>query len=99
MSRVPSANGLPERIAGVRQRLALSQGRFAASIGVTRNAVIRDEGERNRPRADTLDRIAKAGGRLGRLAAARRREPGRRAQRVGRRNAVAARRLARAQPA
>jgi transcriptional regulator with XRE-family HTH domain len=50
------------RIALVRQRLDLSQDAFAARIGVTRNMVIRYERQGQRPRAETLDRIASAGG-------------------------------------
>jgi transcriptional regulator with XRE-family HTH domain len=46
----------------VRQKLGLSQGRFAVRIGVTRNIVLRYEGGNGRPRADTLERIAQLGG-------------------------------------
>jgi transcriptional regulator with XRE-family HTH domain len=46
----------------VRQKLGLSQRPFGARIGVSRNAVIRYEGGRNCPRAETLDRMAKLGG-------------------------------------
>jgi transcriptional regulator with XRE-family HTH domain len=55
-------NGLPERIATVRQRLGLSQRRFAVRIGVSRNIVLRYEGGHGRPRTDTLERIAQLGG-------------------------------------
>jgi transcriptional regulator with XRE-family HTH domain len=46
------ADGLPARIAAVRQR----------RVGVSRNAVIRYENGHGRPRADTLERIAQLGG-------------------------------------
>jgi transcriptional regulator with XRE-family HTH domain len=43
-------------------KLGLPQRAFAQRIEVTRNVVIRWEGEHNRPRPETLDRIAKVGG-------------------------------------
>jgi transcriptional regulator with XRE-family HTH domain len=55
-------DGLPQRIATVRRKLGLPRARFAQRIGVSRNVVIRYEGGRNGPRAETLDRIAKLGG-------------------------------------
>jgi transcriptional regulator with XRE-family HTH domain len=57
-----SLDGLPNRIAAVRTRLGLTQRAFAARVGVTRNIVIRYEGGTGRPRADTLERIARLGG-------------------------------------
>jgi transcriptional regulator with XRE-family HTH domain len=62
MNRAHGLDGLPERIATVRQKLGLSQPAFAVRVGVTRNVSTRWEGGRNRPRAGTLDRIAKVGG-------------------------------------
>ena len=62
MTPARGLNGLPGRIAAVRRRLGLSRPAFAARVGVTRNVVTRWEGGRNRPRAETLDRIAKVGG-------------------------------------
>jgi transcriptional regulator with XRE-family HTH domain len=53
----PRRDTLPHRIATVRRRLGLAQRAFAQRIGVSRNAVIRYEGGRNRLRADTLARI------------------------------------------
>jgi DNA-binding XRE family transcriptional regulator len=46
----------------VQQELGLSQRPFAPRIGGTRSTVIVCETGRNRPRADTFDRIAKRGG-------------------------------------
>jgi transcriptional regulator with XRE-family HTH domain len=57
-----SGDGLPARIIAVRTRLGLAQRAFAARVGVSRNAVIRYEGGHGRPRADTLERIARLGG-------------------------------------
>jgi transcriptional regulator with XRE-family HTH domain len=57
-----SRDALPDRILAVRTRLGLAQRAFAARVGVSRNAVIRYEGGRGRPRADTLERIAQLGG-------------------------------------
>jgi transcriptional regulator with XRE-family HTH domain len=62
VSRPRDLDGLPERIAAVRVRLGLAQGRFAARVGVSRNALLRYEGGHGRPRADTLERIAQLGG-------------------------------------
>jgi len=62
MTPARGLDGLLQRIATVRRKLGLPQGAFAQRIGVSRNAVIRYEGGRNRPRAETLDRIAKLGG-------------------------------------
>jgi len=59
---VSSDDGLPQRITAVRRKLGLPQRPFAVRIGVSRNAVIRHEDGRNRPRAETLDQIAKIGG-------------------------------------
>jgi transcriptional regulator with XRE-family HTH domain len=61
MSRAGDLDGLPARVVAVRRRLRLSQHTFAARIGVSRNAVLRYEGGHGRPRADTLERIAKVG--------------------------------------
>jgi DNA-binding transcriptional regulator YiaG len=42
--RIHDLKGLPGRIAAIRSRLDLSQGHFAARVGVSRNIVIRYEG-------------------------------------------------------
>jgi transcriptional regulator with XRE-family HTH domain len=60
--RRSGALALPDRIALVRVHLGLSQGTFAARIGVTRNTVIAYERGHTSPRAATLRRIAAAGG-------------------------------------
>jgi transcriptional regulator with XRE-family HTH domain len=62
VSRGRDLDGLPERIVAVRHRLGLSQRAFAARAGIARNAVLRYEGGHGRPRADTLERIARLGG-------------------------------------
>jgi transcriptional regulator with XRE-family HTH domain len=62
VSPASAADGLPDRIAAVRQKLGLAQRPFAARIGISRNAVIRCEGRHGRPRVDTLERIAQLGG-------------------------------------
>ena len=41
MSRTGDIDGLPERIAAVRQKLGLSRPTFAAHIGISPNAVLR----------------------------------------------------------
>ena len=47
----------------MRGRLGLSQGRFAARVGVSSRNVVNDwEAGRAHPRAQTLDRIARLGG-------------------------------------
>jgi DNA-binding XRE family transcriptional regulator len=53
---------LAVRVAAVRVRLGLSQARFAARVGVSRNVVIRWEGGKHGVRAAKLNRIAKVGG-------------------------------------
>jgi transcriptional regulator with XRE-family HTH domain len=53
---------LAGRIATVRLRLGLTQTAFAARIGVPRNMVVRYEHQVRRPKAETLDRIARVGG-------------------------------------
>jgi transcriptional regulator with XRE-family HTH domain len=62
VSRARDLDGLPKRIAAVRQKLGFAQGAFATRVGASRNAVIRYEGGHGRPRADTLERIAQLGG-------------------------------------
>jgi len=62
MSRAGVTDGLPKRIAAVRHRLGLSQGAFAARLGVGRNVAIRWEGGYHRPSAARLRRIAELGG-------------------------------------
>jgi transcriptional regulator with XRE-family HTH domain len=61
VKRGSCSNGSGQRIATVRRKLRLTQGAFAARVGVTRNAVIRYE-HGALPRAKVLDRIAQAGG-------------------------------------
>jgi DNA-binding transcriptional regulator YiaG len=55
VSRARDLDGLPERIAAVRQKLGLSQPAFAARVGVTRNVVTRWEGGKHRPGTMKLD--------------------------------------------
>jgi transcriptional regulator with XRE-family HTH domain len=62
VSRAQNPDGLPKRIAAVRQKLGLAQRTFGARVGVSRNVVIRYEGGHGCPRADTLERIARLGG-------------------------------------
>jgi transcriptional regulator with XRE-family HTH domain len=62
LSQARDLDGLPKRIAAVRNRLGLSQRAFAARLGGGRNVAIRWEGGYHRPSAARLRRIAKLGG-------------------------------------